>query len=201
MRSERKDARYRRAKADGYRARSAYKLIELDDRHRILARGRRVIDVGAWPGGWLQVAAERTPVDARIVGIDLEPIDPLADPRVTCLVGDVADPATHTALRDAIGGRADVLLSDAAPKLTGVASTDGARLELLGIAIVEAATALLLPGGTLVMKIFTGPAGVSVRRAIEREFKAVKATRPDATRRGSSEIYVIARGLRQQPCG
>jgi len=201
MRSQRKDAHYRRAKTDGYRARSAYKLIELDDRHRFLPRGRRVIDVGAWPGGWLQVVAERTPPDARIVGIDLEQIDPLPDPRIRCLVGDIADPATQTALRDVIGGRADVLLSDAAPKLTGIASTDEARLELLGTAILEAAAALLLPEGTLVMKLFTGPSGVTVRRVIERDFESVKATRPDATRRGSSEIYVVARGPRQQACG
>ena len=201
MRSERKDAHYKRAKAHGYRARSAYKLIELDDRHRFLAHGRRVIDLGAWPGGWLQVAAERTQPDARIVGVDLEPLDPFPDPRVRSLVGDVSDAATHAALLEAIGGRADVLLSDAAPKLTGVASTDEARLELLGDAILEAAAALLPPEGTLVMKIFIGPAGVSVRRAIERKFQSVKVTRPDATRRGSSEIYVIARGSRSQACG
>jgi 23S rRNA (uridine2552-2'-O)-methyltransferase len=193
MRSERKDSHYRRAKAVGYRARSAYKLIDLDDRHRFLARSRRLLDVGAWPGGWLQVATERTPPDARLVGIDLEPIDPLPDPRVHCLVGDVTDPAIHPSLRAALGGDADLILSDASPKLTGVGATDEARLEVLGLAVLEAAEVLLAPGGTLVMKIFTGPSGVAVRRAVERKFETVKATRPSATRRGSSELYVVAR--------
>lgn len=196
MRSERKDARYRLAKAAGYRARSAYKLIDLDDRYRFLRRSRRILDVGAWPGGWLQVAAERAGPDARIVGIDLEPLEPFADPRVRCLVGDATDPAIREKLREALGGDADLVLSDAAPKLTGVAATDEARLEDLGLGVVETASALLLPEGTLVMKLFTGRGGDLVRQEIERRFRSVKATRPEATRRGSSEIYVIGRDHR-----
>jgi 23S rRNA (uridine2552-2'-O)-methyltransferase len=193
MRSERKDAAYKRAKARGYRARSAYKLIELDDRHHFLARARRVLDVGAWPGGWLQVAAERTGPDARLVGVDLQPIEPLGDPRVRCLAGDVTDPGLLPALREALGGEADLVLSDAAPKLTGVAATDEARLETLGLGILGVVAALLRPRGTLVMKLFTGAGGTVTRRAVERSFRSVRATRPGTTRRGSSEIYLIAR--------
>lgn len=196
MRSARKDARYRRAKAEGYRARSAYKLIELDERHRVLARARRVLDVGAWPGSWLQVAAERAPAGARIVGVDLEPLVPLPDPRVRCLTGDITDPAIQRAAVEALGGPADVLLCDAAPKLTGVAATDEARLEALGHAIIEAATTLLAPGGTLVMKLFAGAAGTALRRGLAGTFERVSVTRVGATRRGSSELYAIATGRR-----
>lgn len=192
MRSDRKDAVYERAKAKGYRARSAYKLIDLDDRHRFLRRSRRILDVGSWPGGWLQVAAERSGPEARIVGVDLEPVDGLSDPRVRCLTGDVTTPEIQAALREALGGQADLMLSDAAPKLTGVAATDDARLEELGLAVVEVAASLLRGDGRLVMKIFTGRAGDAVRRALDRTFRSVKATRPDSTRRGSSELYVLA---------
>jgi 23S rRNA (uridine2552-2'-O)-methyltransferase len=196
MRSPRKDARYKRAKAAGYRARSAYKLIDLDDRYRFLGRGTRIVDVGAWPGGWLQVAAERSRRDAVLVGVDLEEIAPLPDPRVRRIVGDVTDPDVVASIRDELGGPADVVLSDAAPKLTGVGAADQARLEELGLGVVEAAAALLRPGGCLVMKVFSGEAGDTVRRAAGSRFRTVKTTRPEATRRGSSEMYLVATDLR-----
>jgi len=199
MRSERKDAPYRRAKAEGYRARSALKLKELDDRHRFLGRAHRVLDLGAWPGGWLQVAAERCPRDARIIGIDLEPIDALEDPRVQTFVGDLTDPETTEDLLQLLGGPADLILCDAAPKLTGVSSTDRARMEEIGEAVIEAAAVLLAPGGSLVMKLFTGPAGDFTRKALGRVFDTVRATRPNTTRRGSSELYVVCLKHRDRP--
>lgn len=194
MRSDRKDAVYERARAKGYRARSAYKLIDLDDRHRFLRRSRRILDVGSWPGGWLQVAAERSGPEARIVGVDLEPVERLSDPRVQCLTGDVTSPRIQVALREALDGQADLMLSDAAPKLTGIAATDDARLEELGLSIVRVAGSLLRSDGTLVMKIFTGQAGNAVKHALDRTFRSVKGTRPDSTRKGSSELYVLATG-------
>lgn len=196
MRSERKDAHYRRAKAAGYRARSAYKLLELDDRYHFLARSRRILDIGAWPGGWLQVAAERAPRDARIVGVDLQPLEPFADPRVNSIAGDIGDPGIADTILDLLGGPADLVLSDAAPKLTGIAATDDARLETLGLAVLEATGRLLRPGGTLVIKLFTGAAGSIVRSAIAAVFRSLRATRPDTSRRGTSEIYVVAEGRR-----
>jgi 23S rRNA (uridine2552-2'-O)-methyltransferase len=191
MRSERKDAPYRRAKAEGYRARSALKLKELDDRHHFLGRARRVVDLGAWPGGWLQVAVERCPQDARIVGIDLETIDPLGDARVQTIVGDLTDPGTTEELLQLLGGPADLILCDAAPKLTGISSTDRARMEEIGEAVIDAVALLLEPRGSLVMKLFTGPAGDFTRKALGKIFPTVRATRPNSTRRGSSELYVL----------
>lgn len=202
MRSPRKDAHYARAKSAGYRARSAYKLIALDDRYRFLAGAQRIVDVGAWPGSWLQVVLERVGPGSIVVGVDLEPIETIADGRAHVVDGDITAPAVIDEVAATLGGPADLLLSDASPKLTGVRSTDEARVETLGIGIVEeAAGRLLRPGGTLVLKSFTGPAGEAVRRAIARRFRSVKATRPGATRRGSAEFYFVATGHCPHSCG
>src|SRR6267142_2460068 len=116
MTYRRKDAHYRRARAAGYRARSAYKLIELDERFRILQPGDYAIDLGAWPGGWLQVIVDRIGAEGRVVGVDTVPITPLPAPNVHLLTGDVRVPATATAVLEALGRPADVVVSDLAPK-------------------------------------------------------------------------------------
>ena len=133
-----KDSYHRRARAAGYRARSAYKLIELADRFRLLRRGDHVVDLGAWPGGWLQVAVERIGADGRAVGVDVVPIDPLPAANVDSMSGDVRDPAVVRAVRERLGRAADLVLSDLAPKLTGVAATDAARQSELGTAVLAA---------------------------------------------------------------
>jgi 23S rRNA (uridine2552-2'-O)-methyltransferase len=202
MRSPRKDAHYARAKSAGYRARSAYKLIALDDRYRFLAGARRIVDVGAWPGSWLQVVLERVGPGSVVVGVDLEPVEPVGDPRAHMVRGDGVAPEVIDEVASILGGPADVLLSDASPKLTGVRATDEARLEALGIGIVEdAAPRLLRPGGILVLKSFTGPAGEAVRRAIASRFRSVRSTRPGATRRGSAEFYFVASDHYPHGCG
>ncbi len=200
MAYERKDVHYRRAKAAGYRARSAYKLIELDDRHRVLLPGDRVVDLGAWPGAWLQVAAERVRPRGRVVGIDLVEIAPLGVPHVACLVGDVRNPASIEALAARLGGRATVVLSDLAPKLTGVRHTDEARAAELGGATLDVAARLLRPGGRLVMKLFMNSDFPLLIGRLRADFDQVKTTKPHATRHGSSEVYAIATGYRPS-CG
>src|SRR5512141_1040556 len=124
---DRKDALHRRAKREGYRSRAAYKLLELQKRTRLLKRGQVVVDLGAWPGGWLQVAAEIVGTSGRVVGIDAAPIDPLAVPQVTVLRDDVTDPSCGPRLVEVLGRPADVVLSDLAPKLTGIAPRDAAQ--------------------------------------------------------------------------
>ena len=197
---ERKDVHYRRAKEAGYRARSAYKLIELDDRHRILRPGDLVADLGAWPGAWLQVAAERITPRGRVVGIDLVEVASLALPHVACVIGDVRDPATISALLDRLGNRANVIISDLAPKLTGVRDTDEARATELGAATLQVASRLLRPAGKLVMKAFMNSEFPFLMGRLRAEFESVKTTKPEATRRGSSELYAIATGYRPS-CG
>jgi 23S rRNA (uridine2552-2'-O)-methyltransferase len=193
---QRKDAHYRRAKAEGFRARSAYKLTELDDRYRLLRPGDRVVDLGAWPGGWLQVAAERVGPDGRVVGVDVLPIEALPGRNVESMVGDVRDPALLSSLPARLGSRADVVLSDLAPKLTGVRDADEARCAELLTALLDALPSLLRPGGHAVVKLFMDPSYTTTLAAFRRLFRQVRTTRPDASRRGSAELYVVATGFR-----
>ena len=192
MTYRRKDAHYRRAQAAGYRARSAYKLIELDERYRILRPGDYAVDLGAWPGGWLQVIVERVGVAGLVVGVDRVAIDPLPAPNVHLLVGDVREPATAAQVRDLLGRPADVVLSDLAPKLTGVRATDEARCAELNRETIAHLPILLRPGGRFVMKLFLQPEHEGLVRALRQSFGAVRLTRPEATRRGSAELYVVA---------
>jgi len=200
VRSPRKDARYHRAKAEGFRARSAYKLAELDDRHHVLRRGDVVADLGAWPGGWLQVASTRVGPGGRVVGVDLAEIPSLSAPNVAVLAGDVRAPSTIAALREALGGPARVVLSDLAPKLTGIRDTDDARFLELLTAVVDALPTLLAVGGTLLAKIFMTPDYRSLADRLRREFGDVKTTRPESTRKGSAELYAVCRDY-QPSCG
>ena len=200
MRSPRKDARYHRAKAEGFRARSAYKLAELDDRHRILRRGDVVVDLGAWPGGWLQVASARVGSGGRVVGVDLVEIPALDAPNLSLLTGDVRDAATIEAVRGAAGAPARIVLSDLAPKLTGIRDTDDARSTELVTSVLDALPVLLEPGGSLVAKLFMSSDYKTLVERLQREFQEVKTTRPESTRRGSAELYAVCRGYRA-PCG
>jgi len=194
-----KDSYHRRARAAGYRARSAYKLIELADRFRLLRRGDHVVDLGAWPGGWLQVAVERIGTDGRAVGVDVVPIDPLPAANVDSMSGDVRDPAVVRAVRERLGRAADLVLSDLAPKLTGVAATDAARQSELGTAVLAALPDLLRPHGRLVMKVFMGPDQPALLARLQTLFDEVRTTRAEATRRGSAELYAVCTGYRGQP--
>jgi len=194
-----KDSYHRRARAAGYRARSAYKLIELADRFRLLRRGDHVVDLGAWPGGWLQVVVERIGADGRAVGVDVVPIDPLPAANVDSMSGDVRDPAVVRAVRERLGRAADLVLSDLAPKLTGVAATDAARQSELGTAVLAALPDLLRPHGRLVMKVFMGPDQPALLARLQTLFDEVRTTRAEATRRGSAELYAVCTGYRGQP--
>jgi 23S rRNA (uridine2552-2'-O)-methyltransferase len=189
---ERKDAFYRRAKATGYRSRAAFKLLELARRHRLFRPGDRVIDLGAWPGSWLQVAAECTGASGRLIGIDLKPIDPLPYPGVHCLQGDIRDPHAPAAALALAGGRVDVLLSDCAPTLTGVRATDDARAAELAEATLAWAVRVLKPSGRLLMKVFTNAETPRLLALARRDFRTVRLTSTAATRRGSAELYMIA---------
>jgi len=196
MTYRRKDTYHRRARAAGYRARSAYKLAELADRFRLLRRGDHVIDLGAWPGGWLQIAVERIGDEGRAVGVDVVPLEPLPAGNVALIAGDVRDPAVIQAARERLGRTADVVLSDLAPKLTGVAATDEARRSELAASVLAALPHLLRPGGRLLMKVFMGPDHPALMAQLREAFDDVKTTRPEATRPGSAELYALGFGHR-----
>jgi len=193
---QRKDPFYVRAKIAGYRSRAAFKLIELVQRHKLLHRGDRVVELGAWPGGWLQVAAENVGPSGRVVGVDTTHIEPLPGGIVVTVVGDILEPATRERVTAACGGPADVVLSDLAPKLSGIRARDQARAaELIQCALVYA-NEVLRPGGTLVVKLFTSDAAADYVRGLRDGFAQVRTTRPDATRKGSAEMYALATGFR-----
>ncbi len=196
-RYDRKDSFHRRAKREGFRSRAAYKLTELDQRHRLLRPGANVVDLGCWPGGWLQVAAAAVGEGGRVVGVDVAAVEPLAEPQVVLLQADLAEPGLAGRIRGALGGRlADAVLCDAAPKLTGVRDRDRAQEEELLLAVEALVPEILRPGGDLLVKILESPEARTVERRLGARFERAKALRPAASRQGSSERYLLARGLR-----
>jgi 23S rRNA (uridine2552-2'-O)-methyltransferase len=188
----RKDAYYTRAKTEGYRSRAAYKLLDLQHRYRIFRQGDRVIDLGGAPGAWAQVASALVGARGRIVTLDLATISDLGLANVECVVGDVLDAAAREVVVNRLARPPTAVISDMAPKLTGVRPRDDARCAEIENAALEFAVATLAPGGRLLIKIMTDGTSVSDAR---RHFTAVKLTRPPATRKGSSEAYLVASGF------
>lgn len=179
-----------RARADGYRARAAYKLLELDEQFHFLKRGMKVIDLGAAPGGWAQVAVQRGA--GKVVGVDLLPIDPLTG--ATFFQLDLLDPGTPPILMDALGGAPDLVLSDMAANTTGHARTDQIRTGALAEAAADFALQHLAPGGTFVTKAFQGGLDGELLTRLKQGFATVKHAKPPASRAESSEVYVVAMG-------
>jgi len=187
------------ARARGLRSRAAFKLIEIDDRHRLLKPGMRVVDLGAAPGGWTQVAVERVGPGGRVVALDLLPMDPV--PGATVLQGDFQDAEAEARVEAALGGPADLVLSDMAPNATGHAATDHLRIVGLAELALDFALRVLAPGGGFVAKVFQGGAERSMLETLKRRFAAVRHVKPPASRKDSSELYVVATGFRGPDAG
>jgi 23S rRNA (uridine2552-2'-O)-methyltransferase len=187
------DPYVRRAKAEGYRSRAAYKLLELDERFGLLKGVDAVIDLGIAPGGWSQVVRRRSP-KAKVVGIDLLPTDPIDG--VTILEMDFMDDAAPETLREALGGPADLVLSDMAANTVGHPQTDHLRTMGLVEAGMEFAADVLRPGGAFVAKVLAGGADSNLVADLKRLFTTVKHAKPPASRKDSSEWYVIAQGFK-----
>jgi 23S rRNA (uridine2552-2'-O)-methyltransferase len=194
-RYDRKDHFHQRAKREGYRSRAAYKLLDLQKQHRLLRPGQRVVDLGCWPGGFLQVAAAAVGKRGRVAGVDLADVEPaLENANVITIQADLEDPdAFCEHALDFLGGPADLVLCDAAPKLTGVRDVDRAAEERLLEAVEALLPLLLRPGGDLLLKILEGPEAQQVDRRIRQRFARAKAAKSKATRKGSSERYLVAR--------
>lgn len=189
------DPYVRAAKADGYRSRAAYKLLELNERFGFLNGVRRVLDLGAAPGGWCQVVAAKKR-EARIVAIDLLPIDPL--PRVTIFQDDVRTPGMAEQLRIALDGPADLVLSDMAANTVGHKQTDHLRTMGLVELALDMAEDMLEEGGTFVAKVLAGGADTALMARLKQRFRNVKHAKPPASRKESSEWYVVAQGFRAE---
>jgi 23S rRNA (uridine2552-2'-O)-methyltransferase len=190
------DPYVRRAKAENYRSRAAYKLLEIDERFALLKGVTAVIDLGIAPGGWSQVVRRRTP-KAKVVGIDLLPTDPIEG--VEILQMDFMDEQAPEKLKAALGGPADLVLSDMAANTVGHPQTDHLRTMGLVEAGLEFAKEVLRPGGAYVAKVLAGGADNNLVAELKRHFTSVKHAKPPASRKDSSEWYVIAQGFKGEP--
>ncbi|HML11689.1 MAG TPA: RlmE family RNA methyltransferase [Xanthobacteraceae bacterium] len=186
-----------RARARGLRSRAAFKLAEIDDRHHLLKPGRSVVDLGAAPGGWSQVAAQRVGAAegrGRVVAIDLLPVDSI--PGVAFAQLDFLDPAAPARLREMLGGEADVVLSDMAANATGHRRTDHLKIMALAEAAADFARAVLKPGGAFLAKVLQGGTEATLLADLRRDFATVRHLKPAASRADSAELYVLATGFR-----
>ena len=188
------DAYVAEARRLGYRSRAAFKLIELDARFRLLRPGQRIVDLGCAPGGWTQVAVKRIGRRGRVVGIDVVATPSL--PGAVLLCGDAREPATLSTLEAALGGPADIVLSDMAPSTTGHAATDHLRILALAEDAFAVASQILKPGGGFVAKVFQGGAEGPLLAALKRDFAELRHAKPPASRAESAETYVVATGFR-----
>lgn len=180
------------AKAAGWRSRAAFKLIELDEKYKLIGKGARVLDLGAAPGGWSQVALERGA--AKVVGIDLLEIQPV--PGADFIQGDFLEEGMEARLTEMLGGKADLVMSDMAPNTSGHVATDHLRIMALAETALAFACDILAPEGVFVAKLFQGGAEKGMLTTLKLRFRSVKHAKPPASRKDSKEMYVVATGFR-----
>ena len=190
------DPYVQRAQADGYRARAAYKLLEIDERDRLLKPGAVVVDLGSAPGSWCQVAVKRCGAKGRVLAVDLLPMEAVAG--VDFLLGDFTEDSVLAQLEARLeGARVDVVLSDIAPNLSGVATVDQARSMHLCELALDFATQHLKPGGQFLVKVFQGEGFMEYRKQMDAAFASVQVRKPKASRDRSAEVYLLGKGPRQ----
>jgi 23S rRNA (uridine2552-2'-O)-methyltransferase len=185
----RRDQYRRLAKDQGYRARSAYKLLQINRSYNIVRRGDRVVDLGCAPGGWLQVALKEVKSSGKVIGIDLKPVSPIAGAII--LQGSIADPNMLIKIVEILGGKADVVLSDLAPNVSGVWDIDHARQISLSTIALQFAQDVLRTGGSGVFKVFEGDMLEEFKSKLRKSFGKVLLNKPSASRQESSELYLV----------
>ncbi len=183
-----------RAKREGFRSRAAYKLAEVDDKYRLLKPGTRVVDLGAAPGGWSEIAARRVGAGGRVLAIDILDMKPIGE--VEFLKLDFLDATAPQRLKDLLGGKADLVLSDMAANATGHRQTDHLRIMALAEAAAHFAREVLAPGGSFLCKVLQGGTEAALLAELKRDFASVKHVKPPASRSDSAELYLLARGFR-----
>ena len=185
----RRDQYRRLAKDQGYRARSAYKLLQINRSYNILKKGDKVVDLGCAPGGWLQVAVKEVRPSGKVIGIDLKPVTPVVDAII--LQGSIEDPNMLSKIEEILGSKADVILSDLAPNVSGVWDIDHARQISLSTIALQFTQRLLRIGGSSVFKVFEGDMLKEFKSELHRNFGKVFLSKPSASRQESSELYII----------
>ena len=183
-----------RAKREGYRSRAAFKLIEIDDKYHLLKKGARVVDLGAAPGGWSQVAAQRAGSEGRVIAIDIQEMASV--PGVDFAVLDFLDPRAPELLKEKLGGPTDVVLTDMAANATGHRKTDHLKIMALVEAGADFAAEVLKPGGAFLAKVLQGGTEPALLARLKRDFATVRHVKPAASRTDSAELYLLATGFR-----
>lgn len=191
----RKDKFYQQAKEEGYRSRAAYKLLEIQKRFKILRRGGSILDLGAWPGGWLQAAAEVCGDSAVIIGVDLQAIEALPDPNIYTICGDFGSDEVLEQLREKVPDGFHAVISDASPKLTGINAADQSATAECARLTFSIAEQFLRKGGNYVCKIFKGNETDMFVKSLKRRFEQVSRVELESSRNSSSETYVVAKGF------
>jgi 23S rRNA (uridine2552-2'-O)-methyltransferase len=191
----RRDQYRRLAKDQGYRARSAYKLLQMNRSYRIIKKGDKVVDLGCAPGGWLQVALKEVGSSGKVIGVDLKPVTPVAG--ATILQGSIEDPNVLSKIAEFLGCKADVILSDMAPNVSGVWDIDHARQISLSTIALGFAQQVLRVGGSSVFKIFEGEMLQEFKSELRKSFGKVLLSKPSASRQESSELYIVCLDFKQ----
>lgn len=189
---------YKKAKREGYRSRASYKLLQLGDKYELIEPGDVVLDLGAAPGGWLQVVGERIGEKGFGLGVDLEPIEELDYENVKTIQADITEPETKKLIQENLPGPPDLVISDASPAISGIWDVDHARSIEIARAALDISVDLLQPGGSVLVKVFQGEFLSELREDFRNRFDFFKATKPDASRKESAEIYLVGKGFSKE---
>jgi len=197
IRQRKRDYYYRKAKEEKFRSRAAYKLLQAVKKYKFMKRGDIVVDLGAAPGGWIQAARKIVGEEGFILGVDIKPIEPFEEENILTIVADVTDPKTPENIRNLLPELADVVISDVSPKISGIWEVDHARQIDLALNSMKIACEVLKPEGNFFVKIFEGDLTRDFIAKLKENFSAVKLVKPKASRAKSSEIYILALGLKK----
>ena len=197
IRQRKRDYYYRKAKEEKFRSRAAYKLLQAVKKYKFMKRGDIVVDLGAAPGGWIQAARKIVGEEGFILGVDIKPIEPFEEENILTIVADITDPKTPENIRKLLPELADVVISDVSPKISGIWEVDHARQIDLALNSMKIACKVLKPKGNFFVKIFEGDLTRDFIAKLKENFSAVKLVKPKASRAKSSEIYILALGLKK----
>jgi len=198
IKQRKKDYYYRKAKEEKFRSRAAYKLLQTVQKYKFMKRGNVVVDLGAAPGGWIQAARKIVDEEGFILGVDIKPIEPFEEENIITIVADITNPKTIETIRNLLSRPADVVISDVSPKISGIWEVDHARQIDLALSSMKIACRVLKPRGNFFVKVFEGDMLKDFLDKLKERFSVVKLVKPKASRAKSSELYILALGLKQQ---
>jgi len=198
IRDRKREYYYKKAKEENYRSRATYKLVQANEKYGFIQRGDVVVDLGAAPGGWIQAARKMTGKNGFVLGVDLKPIEPFTQEYIRTIIADFTEPDTVEEIRSFLPREANVVISDAAPNITGVWEVDHAKQIDLATKALEIAQCLLKPGGNFFVKLFEGELFNDYIQTVKDLFETVKIVKPQASRAKSSEMYLLALGLKSK---